>query len=131
MAGATKHTVLVIDDDDALRRVITRALERSGYAVLTAANGEEGLRIALAARPMVILVDLRMPRMDGLTFLRHAASHHLDAVVVATSGDVEAADLVELERHGAVEFLAKPWNPSQLRAIVGRAAERYDKHHPA
>ncbi|MEO8549294.1 MAG: response regulator, partial [Kofleriaceae bacterium] len=99
------------------------SLTRFGYEVSVAEDGEKGLQLALASKPTVILLDLRMPRMDGHTFLRRFASHGLDTTVVATSADADMEDVIEMMRNGAVDFMKKPWTQSDLVGIVSRAAE--------
>lgn len=124
-------TVLVIDDEEGLRKSLRASLTRFGYEVSEAEDGERGLQIALASKPTVILLDLRMPRMDGHTFLRRFASHGLDTTVVATSADADMEDVIEVMRNGAVDFMKKPWAQGELLGIVSRAAEITGKKRAA
>ncbi|HEY4058472.1 MAG TPA: HDOD domain-containing protein [Kofleriaceae bacterium] len=119
--------MLVIDDDAAIRGVVRSSLRRFGYTVYEAEDGEAGLRGVAEHHPSVVLVDLRMPRMDGHTFLRRFAAQDTDTVVVAQSADGEMDDVIDLMRNGAVDFLKKPWTPSELVASISRAFELYAK----
>ena len=117
--------VLVVDDDAALREALRRSLVRLGYEVELAADGLEGLRRAAAWKPAVIVLDLRMRGMTGHAFLQRFGSYDLDAAIVVASGDGTMDDVIEVMRHGAVDYLKKPWTPSELLAVITRAAEIY------
>lgn len=119
--------MLVIDDDAAIRGVVRSSLRRFGYTVLEAEDGEAGLRTVNEQKPSVVLVDLRMPRMDGHTFMRRFAAQDTDTVVVAQSADGEMDDVIDLMRNGAVDFLKKPWTPSELISSISRAFELHAK----
>src|SRR5262249_49896111 len=88
-----KLKVLIVDDETALAETMAEALERSGYDVVTAHSGAEGLRILERQEPSVILTDLKMEGMDGLTLLRKAKEDLPDAevVVITGHGDVKTA----------------------------------------
>ena len=69
MADSEQKTILIIEDDNALRNVLVEKLTDEGFTVLEATNGEEGLEVSLRARPSLILLDILMPKMDGLSML--------------------------------------------------------------
>jgi DNA-binding response OmpR family regulator len=114
-------SILIVDDDEAVTQTFARMLELEGYAVRTAVNAETGLREAEAHRPDAIILDLRMPLMDGLGFLRQLranVSQH-DTPVAIVTGDYFLDDAVsnELRQLGA-ELKFKPmW----LEDLVGLA----------
>lgn len=118
--------VMVIDDDENYRTVVHRSLSRKGYEVFEAGSGAEGLELAVKCLPKVIVLDLRMPGMDGHTFLRRFQDLGLHAAVIVSSGAGDMNDVIEVMRQGAVDYLKKPWAPSELLAAVARAAERVD-----
>jgi CheY-like chemotaxis protein/HD-like signal output (HDOD) protein len=117
--------VLVIDDDENIRKTVERHLHRLGYEVLDAPDGERGLTLAMSKRPDVILVDLRMPGIDGHTFLRRLSATNLSAAVVVMSGQGYMDDVIEVLRAGAVDYLRKPWSGAGLAAAVARAMDAH------
>jgi CheY-like chemotaxis protein len=117
--------VLVVDDDDAIRQFIQMALEGSGYEVATAEDGQEALAAVQAAPPRVILLDMRMPIMDGWAFTRayrETPPPHAPIVVLTAARDAgEYASDVDADA-----FLAKPFNLRELLGLVGRLVRAED-----
>ena len=109
MAKGKKIRVLVIDDSAYNRRAIMEMLEAvEDIAVVgTAADGEEGLKVALALKPDAITLDLDMPNMDGFTFLRLLMAQASIPVLVI-SGYARSADVFKALELGAIDFIAKP-----------------------
>jgi CheY-like chemotaxis protein/HD-like signal output (HDOD) protein len=126
--------ILVVDDDEVMRLALDRSLRRLGYEVFLASDGEEGLALALSVAPQVVLTDLCMPNMDGHTLLARLTSQGTEASVVVMSAEGEMDDVVQVLRHGAVDYLKKPWTASDLIAAVSRAvtiqARRQSTHVP-
>jgi signal transduction histidine kinase len=100
--------VLTIDDDQAVRASLANFLEDFGYTVLQASDGQEGLAVLAANHPDMVLVDLRMPRMDGLQVLARARELAPETPVMVISGAGEIRDVVEALRRGAWDYLTKP-----------------------
>ncbi len=100
--------VLVVDDEEAIRRNVRAALEDGGYVVATAADGEQALREGAAFGPDVVLTDLRMPGMNGVDLIRalRARDDTLPTIVVSGAGDVRQA--MAAIREGAWDYLVKP-----------------------
>lgn len=114
-------TIYVVDDDEAVRDSLGALLEAQGYEVRQFVSAEDFLR---AYRPTLrgcLLVDLRMPGMDGLTLLQHlaASGSKLPVVVVTGHGDVPLA--VKAMKAGAVDFLQKPYGNETMLEVVRRA----------
>ncbi|HSM93156.1 MAG TPA: chemotaxis-specific protein-glutamate methyltransferase CheB [Anaeromyxobacteraceae bacterium] len=101
--------VLIVDDSATSRVVLTRMVTGSGKAQVVgeAANGEEGLVLADAHRPDVVILDLEMPRMDGFTFLRLLMARRPTPVIVVSS-NAQKADVFKALELGALDFVAKP-----------------------
>jgi phosphoserine phosphatase RsbU/P len=117
--------VLIIDDDEAVRRVFRRVLEQVGLRVLEAESGTRGLQLCRQQQPGVILLDLRMPEMDGLDVLRALAAEHPETPVVMVSGQGTMVDAVEALRRGAWDFVSKPLPDNQILVhAVQRGMER-------
>jgi CheY-like chemotaxis protein len=115
-------TVLVVDDDATIRQFIEMALSDQGYRVLTAENGQEALEIILRSRPGLILLDMRMPVMDGWGFAeayRAAPPPHVPIVVLTAARDAEAS----AREIAADAWLAKPFDLRDLLGLIQRFAQ--------
>lgn len=116
-------TILAIDDDDSLRRVVEYNLMEEGYRVITAADGPSGLR-AYQRQPVdVVLTDIRMPGMEGIELLARlkAMQPELPVIMLTAFGTIDSA--VEAMRLGAFDYLTKPFSRDQLRVSVRKALE--------
>jgi len=115
------QTVLLIDDDDSLRRVTEYTLHEAGYRVLTAANGEEGLRLFALEKPPVVITDIQMPGLSGYEVLKRIKAEEPETLVIVITafGSVEKA--VEAMKLGAYDYLTKPFSRDELRLTVGKA----------
>lgn len=124
MPAEASPTVLVIDDEEAARYGICRALRNSGYAVEEAADGTAALEKLDATLPDVVVSDINMPGMDGLTLLRHlnARPEPPPVVLITAYGSEQMA--VEALRAGAYDYLSKPFELDELRHVVARAVEQ-------
>ncbi len=116
--------ILVIDDEPNLRHVLTVVLEKAGYTVCSAADGMEALPLTQTKPFSAILCDLRMPRMDGLAFLKHAAKQGLDTAIIMMSayGTIDTA--VEAMKLGAADYISKPFKPDEILLKLGQIEER-------
>jgi DNA-binding NtrC family response regulator len=114
-------TILVVEDEDKLRRVIELHLKSSGYEVLQAANAEDALKLADHAQ--LVLTDLRLPGMDGLALLDTIRRQNFNTPVVLMTafGTVESA--VIAMKSGAADFLIKPFSLDHLTAVIDKALE--------
>ncbi len=110
--------ILIVDDDPALLRLCNRVLSTKGYAVRTAGNGEEALRLADEEEFRVVLLDLKLPGMDGIEVLGRLKSVgcRADVVMVTGYGNVQTA--VEAMKMGASDFIEKPFKPDDLEAMI-------------
>ncbi len=118
--------ILVIDDEEGMREGMRRVLERRGFSVRTARDGESALRLLEEAPADVALVDLKMPGIDGFKVTEHITrrfSGRTVVVIVSALATVEAA--VEVTQHGAFDFLVKPFTPEDLVQVVNRAAQQW------
>ncbi len=122
---ADRLKVLVVDDEAALADTMAEALERAGYEVIVANSGADALKILERAEPSVILTDLKMEGMDGLTLLKKAKEDLPDAEVVVITGHGDVTTAVEAMRAGAANYVQKPVGLEELRTMVDKAAERF------
>lgn len=124
MEMGSKQRLLVIDDEDNMRHMLTSMLVRLGYAVEAAANGRLALK-ALANSPFdVVLCDIRMPEMDGMEFLRRAGELGISSTIIMMSafGTVETA--MEAIRQGAYDYISKPFKADEIELTLRKAEER-------
>jgi two-component system chemotaxis response regulator CheY len=120
------RTILIVDDDPSIRRLIATTLEDvSGYRLAEAANGEEALERALAARPEIVFLDIEMPRVDGLEACRRLRSDPTTAgaTIVMLTGETGETAERSAEAAGADLFLTKPFSPLHLLQLVDRIGD--------
>ncbi len=121
----SKHLkILVIDDDFIMRDACRETLERVGHEVELADGGQQGLGLFGRWAYDVVLLDMRMPDMDGLTVLRHIRAQDPEAVVIIISGHGSIATAVQAMKLGAFDYVAKPFTPDELRQAVAKAGEK-------
>ncbi len=120
----TPKTVLVIDDDKPFRSYLQTALELSGYRVITAAGGRQGLELFKQKNPDIVLVDLQMPDMHGLEVISAFHKNSAFIPVIVISGQGLLADSIESTRRGAWYYLIKPITMDELDFAINRCLER-------
>jgi two-component system nitrogen regulation response regulator NtrX len=116
-------TVLVVDDEDGIRRSISRVLEYEGFRVVLAENGQIGANLALQEDPDLILLDIKMPRMDGLETLQVLQRQGSTMPVVMISGHGTIQTALEATRLGAFDFLEKPLERDRLLLVCRNALQ--------
>ncbi len=118
-------TLLIIDDDDVVRASLAAYLDDSGFRVLQASSGQEGMALFEAEQPDLVICDLRMPQMDGLELIRRISERQTDLPVIVVSGAGVMSDAVEALRLGAADYLIKPLEDlAMLEHSVRRALDR-------
>ena len=121
-----KAKLLVIDDDESIRKVLTVTLRDAGYQVLAAQDGENGLKIFADERPDIILCDLRMPGMDGISVLKEIKARDPDKEVIVISAYADMDLAVKALQLKASDFITKPISTTALEVALERAEERLD-----
>jgi len=125
--------ILLVDDEEDLLDLLQYALEREGYDVATAQDGLEGLRAAQAARPDLVVLDIMMPRMDGIEMcrrLREDAHLRLVPILMLTAKSDEGDEIEGLDA-GADDYLTKPVSPSLLVSHVRALLRRSERTEAA
>jgi len=115
--------ILVADDEANMRWVLERALTKAGYEVETVEDGQLALDRALAERPDLVLVDLKMPKIDGLSVLRRLKDHYPDLLIVMMTAHGSTSTAVEAMKAGAQDYLMKPFDIDELLITVAKAFE--------
>ena len=117
-------SVLAVDDEESLLEVLKRLLAREGYYVHAAPDGAEAIAILQTLPFDLVLLDIKMPKLDGVEVLKFIRSHLLDTQVIMLSALNELDTAVECMRLGAYDYLRKPYDHPQLLAVIHRALER-------
>jgi two-component system response regulator ResD len=122
-ANGHRGHVLVVDDEPTITDVVSRYLERAGYATEIAGDGEEALRLAASRRPDLVVLDLMLPGVDGLEVMRRLHERERVSVILLTAKG-EAADRIAGLRRGADDYVVKPFLPAELVARVDAVLRR-------
>lgn len=120
----TSGSILVVDDEKGVRDSLQLVLEYEGYRILKASTGQEGLDKVEAGEPEVILLDVKMPGLDGLEVLERLKPAETGRVVVMISGHADISTAVEATRKGAFDFLEKPLDQENVLLTVRNAMTR-------
>jgi FixJ family two-component response regulator len=119
-----EKSILLVDDEDGIRKVLGIALADMGYQVRTAENGVEALRIFKDERPPIVLTDIKMPEMDGIELLRHLKKISPDTEVIMVTGHGDMDLAIKSVKYEATDFVTKPINAEVLEIALNRAQER-------
>jgi DNA-binding NtrC family response regulator len=120
----TRSKILVVDDDPAEREGLARLVGQWGYEVETAASGEEALNLVETQHPAVVLTDLVLPEMDGLTLLQKLKETGRPPIVLLVTGHGTVESAVEAMRHGAFDYLTKPVDATRLQVLLEKSIEQ-------
>ena len=119
------NTVFVIDDDEIIRLSCEQILKKSGYKVETFGNGYEGIERLKKVRPPLLVVDIKMPELDGFEVIKLVRKVDPEVVIVVITGYATIETAVDAMKMGAYDFLPKPFTPNELRLIIERGFERW------
>jgi two-component system phosphate regulon sensor histidine kinase PhoR len=122
--GSEKLHVLIVDDEQDIREGSERILTRMGFQVSKAANGKDALVTFQKEKPVIVLLDLKMPGMDGMDVLEQIHKIDDDTIVIVITGYATVETAIQAMKQGAYDFIPKPFEPDQLRLIVNRASEK-------
>jgi putative two-component system response regulator len=115
---------LVVDDEPRLRQVLTHLMKNDGFTCLEAENGEQAIALLERQPVMLVLSDLRMPRLDGITLLREIRGRWPDTAVVMITAVADVEVAVSCLAVGAMDYLTKPFHLEEVRARVAQAIEK-------
>lgn len=119
-----KETILIVDNEDSLRETLKKILEREGYNILTAKNGQEAIDIIREKNIHLVISDIGMPKIDGLKLLRLAKSIRPEVEVILMTGHGQTEQGLEALKEGAFDFIQKPFTKLALYKTVKQALEK-------
>ncbi|MFH0791491.1 MAG: response regulator [Candidatus Omnitrophota bacterium] len=122
-----KIKLLVIDDEVDIRESLARIIERYGYSVLTAQNGEEGLKVINEQDIDIVLCDIAMPKMDGIEFLKNVRKITLKTEVIIITGESTVDRCAEAIKQNTFGYLLKPLKTEDLLDNIRRAEKRLEE----
>ncbi|MCD4780981.1 MAG: response regulator [Candidatus Omnitrophica bacterium] len=126
MSEGNKPHVLLIDDEQVVRELLQKFLERNGYAVFTACDGVDALQVVKARNIGIIISDIVMPRMDGLEFLKHLRKFNKQAQVIMITGQPSLGGCVESIVEASCEYLIKPIEREDILRCVQNAEKQLE-----
>ncbi len=125
---ATNDTILIIDDEVQIRRLLEITMSANGYRIWEAASGKEGLALAAAYQPALIILDLGLPDIDGFEILKKIREwYHNPIIILSVRNSVD--DIVKALDSGADDYLTKPFRSAELLARI-RVATRHSQTNP-
>jgi len=120
----SKDRILVADDEQSMREFLDIMLKKEGYRVLLASNGEEVLKLAEKEIFDLILMDIRMPRMDGITVLKKVKAISPETIVIMITAYASADTAIQAMREGAYDYITKPFKVDEIKLIIRNALEK-------
>ena len=121
---AMEEKILLVDDEEGIRKVLGISLADSGYEVLFAENGEEALKIFREENPSIVLSDIKMPVMDGLALLKKIKKENPDAEIIMITGHGDMDSAIQCLKLDATDFITKPIDDEILEIALKRSSER-------
>ena len=119
-----KPKVLIVDDEEVLRNILSRFINKAGYETLEAKDGKEAIELYKISKPFIVISDIMMPKMDGLTLLNELKKIDKNAMVALMTGYGNEDILLEALRGGALNFFKKPFNFQEIVNFVRNALKR-------
>jgi len=117
---ADKSRILVVDDEDALRMVLSSELSSSGYDVATASDGDEAITVIQNKKFDLVLLDIKMPKVDGFEVLKFVKKNYPAMKVIMLTGFADLKNAIESKKHGAEDFVSKPYDLVDLLTTIER-----------
>ena len=119
-----RATILIVDDEEAIRTTLKGSLEDEGYQVFTAADGTEALDLVPKTNPDIVFLDIWLPGMDGIQILKILKEHYPDPDVIVMTGHGTVSTAVQATKLGAFDFVEKPLDFDQIQGLILRVLEQ-------
>lgn len=120
MAVKSKARVLVVDDEEDLRRLLSDIVTKAGYEVMSASDGEEAIGLVKQSRYDVALLDIQMPNMSGIEVLRYLQKNSKNTKSIILTGYADLKHAMEAREFGAQDFISKPYKLEDVLATIER-----------
>ncbi|HLF13869.1 MAG TPA: response regulator [Bacteroidota bacterium] len=117
---AEKSRVLIVDDEESLRTILSSELAGAGYEVATASDGDEGIKEIKNRKYDLVLLDIKMPKMDGFEVLKFVKKEHPAIKVIMLTGFADLKNAIESKKYGAEDFVSKPYDLVDLLTTIER-----------
>lgn len=128
--SAAREKLLIVEDDPAIQRLLGDYFRHVGYEIVTASDGESGVRLALSERPTAMILDLMLPKLDGLTVCRQVRERHPALPIIMLTAKDDVVDKVLGLELGADDYLTKPFSlrelEARLKSVLRRTRARVD-----
>ncbi|MBI1807031.1 MAG: response regulator [Ignavibacteria bacterium] len=121
MAVDSKLRILVVDDEDDLRNILSDVLEKTGYEIKSASNGEEAINLLKKNRFDLTLLDIQMPNLNGIEVLKYIKQHFPATKSIMLTGYADLKHAMEAKEFGAVDFISKPYQLEEILSTIDRA----------
>ena len=128
MLNKHKH-IFLIDDDASMRKAISRILNEHGYLVEEFSSGESFLENLKERSPAVILLDVEMPRINGIEIQRRLISRGIKTPIIFVSGHSHQQQIVDSMKYGAIDFIFKPFQLDNLLLVISKAIQKDEKNY--
>ncbi len=116
-------TILIVDDEKNMRWALEKGLRQAGYRTLSAPDGPEGLDLAASEAPDLVLLDLKMPKMDGLEALRLIKEQRPELPIIIITAHGSVATAIEAIKAGAYDYISKPFDLEEIQIVIKKALE--------
>lgn len=121
------NRILLIEDEESIRKIIAYDLTKAGYEIVEAEDGKEGLKLGLENDFDLMVIDWMLPEMEGIELVKQFRANHVESVFMMLTAKDEEEDLLEAFEAGADDYMSKPFSPKELMARVNAHLKRVKK----
>jgi len=119
-----RKKLLIVDDNEGVRHLVSRWLERSGFQVLEARDGNEAVEVTAREHPEIVLADIRMPKIDGIELARILKREHPETKIILMTAYSSPLTISRARKEGVDDYLEKPFTQDQVQRAVMKIAEK-------